>query len=226
MPEPKTDRKAERDLLLREIAAEYVQTAAWTGKAEMSGGVHAALSGVPREKFVPEVEAYLAYANMPLPIGHGQTISQPYMVAIMTDLLELSSSSVVLEIGTGCGYQAAVLAGLAKAVYTVEYVPELARAAAERLARLGYANVTVRTGDGFEGWPEHAPYDGIIVTCAASAVPPPLIEQLKAGGRIVIPIGAPFSFQDLVLVTKDADGGIHEKTLFPVAFVPLVHAAH
>jgi protein-L-isoaspartate(D-aspartate) O-methyltransferase len=225
MPEREWNIEAEREFLLDEIALEYAETARWTGKAKMAPRVRAALMKVPRHEFVPEGEARLAYANIPLPIGHGQTISQPYMVAIMTDLLELTPESVALEIGTGCGYQAAVLSELAKEVYTVEYVPELAEGAAQRLKRLGYANVQVRTGDGYNGWPEHAPFDAIIVTCAAHDIPPPLVEQLKVGGRMVIPLGEAYGFQDLFLVTKDAGGGIHEKAMFPVAFVPLVHPA-
>jgi protein-L-isoaspartate(D-aspartate) O-methyltransferase len=223
MTEREANLEAERELLLNEIAMEYAETVRWTGKAGMAAQVRAALMKVPRHEFVPEGEARLAYANIPLPIGHGQTISQPYMVAIMTDLLELTPESVALEVGTGCGYQAAVLGVLAKEVYTVEFVPELAEAAAERLKRLGYANVHVRTGDGYEGWPEHAPFDAIIITCAAHDIPPPLLEQLKVGGRMVIPLGQAYGFQDLFLVTKDADGAVHEKAMFPVAFVPLVH---
>ena len=223
MTEREATLEAERELLLNEIAMEYAETVRWTGKAEMAARVRAALMKVPRHEFVPEGEARLAYANIPLPIGHGQTISQPYMVAIMTDLLELTPESVALEVGTGCGYQAAVLGVLAKEVYTVEFVPELAAAAAERLAKLGYANVHVRTGDGYEGWPEHAPYDAIIVTGVAHDIPPPLFEQLKVGGRMVIPLGQACGFQDLFLVTKEADGAINERPMFPVAFVPLVH---
>jgi protein-L-isoaspartate(D-aspartate) O-methyltransferase len=156
-----------------------------------------------------------------LPIGYGQTISQPYIVALMTDLLKVNSGDVVLELGTGSGYQAAILSGLVKRVYTIEIIEPLARQAKSRLARLGYGNVTTRLGDGYYGWPEYAPFDGIIVTAAASHVPPPLIEQLKPGGRMVIPVGDRFFTQQLLLVEKTADGQITTRQVLPVRFVPL-----
>jgi protein-L-isoaspartate(D-aspartate) O-methyltransferase len=156
-----------------------------------------------------------------MPIGHGQTISQPYIVALMTDLLEIDSDSRVLEIGTGCGYQAAVLAEIAGHVYTLEIIPALEIEARERLEALGYRNVTVALGNGRAGWPEHAPYDAIIVTAAAESIPPPLIEQLRPGGRLVIPIGQPGWGQSLELVTKAEDGQIEHREVLPVAFVPL-----
>ncbi len=159
--------------------------------------------------------------NRPLPIGHGQTISQPYIVALMTELLAPKAGDVVLEVGTGSGYQAAVLAELGARVYTIEIVPPLANSAALRLEQLGYSNVEVRLGDGYYGWPEHAPFDGIIVTAAANAIPPPLIEQLKPGGRMLIPVGAPFSAQELIVLVKDTKGKVSTRSVLPVAFVPL-----
>lgn len=176
---------------------------------------------VPRHAFVPEVQRRHAYEDRPLYIGHGQTISQPYIVAFMTEALKLDPNSVVLEIGTGSGYQAAVCAEIAKEVYTIEIVEALAASAGERLERLGYDNVTTRLGDGYFGWEEHAPFDSIIVTAAASHVPPPLIEQLKPGGRMVIPVGASFMTQLLLLLEKDADGKIVTRQIGAVRFVPL-----
>ena len=212
----------EKEELLRQIAAEYRETADLTGKPEMSPRVRAAMAAVPREAFVPVTATDRAYINAPLPIGFGQTISQPYIVAIMTDLLELTPESKVLEIGTGCGYQAAVLAELAGQVFTIETVPELATEAERRLKDLGYANVQVKCGDGSLGWPEEAPFDAIIATAAADEIPPALIEQLKPGGRMVIPVGPAFHGQDLLVVTKDETGKIHERPVLPVAFVPFV----
>lgn len=181
-----------------------------------------ALERVPREQFVPDYESDSAYANVPLPIGHRQTISQPYIVALMTDLLDPEPDDVILEIGTGSGYQAAVLAGLVARVYSVEVIPELAQAAGRRLAELGYHNVETRTGDGNLGWPEHAPYDGIIVTAGATEVPPALLEQLKPGAPLVIPVRADGYGQVLQRITRDRDGQVHVQDLLPVAFVPLV----
>jgi protein-L-isoaspartate(D-aspartate) O-methyltransferase len=180
-----------------------------------------ALAAVPRERFVPESYRAFAFANGPLPIGHGQTISQPYIVALMTDLLAPRPDSVILEVGTGSGYQAAVLARIVRQVYSVEVVSALAEAARERLAALGCRNVEVRHADGHDGWPEHAPYDGIVVTAAAPAVPPPLIEQLKPDGRLVIPVGLTGDIQQLHLIKKHADGGTDDRYVLPVAFVPL-----
>lgn len=178
-----------------------------------------ALAEVPRHAFVPRSEQPRAYVNAPLPIGHGQTISQPYIVALMTELLQPEEQHTVLEIGTGSGYQAAVLATLVKHVYSLEIITELAERAAEDLGRLGFSNVSVLAGDGNRGCPEHAPFDGIIVTAAAPEIPAALLEQLKPGGRIVIPVGGFFS-QDLLLVNKSADGRIERKSILPVAFVP------
>jgi len=179
------------------------------------------MNKVPRHEFVPANQKPYAYDNRPLAIGYGQTISQPYIVAAMTELLNLKPGHVVLEIGTGSGYQAAVLAELAQAVHTIEIVEPLAQQATERLRRLGYANVQTRTGDGYFGWPEAGPFDAIMVTAAASHVPPPLLRQLKPGGRMVLPIGAPFMTQQLMLVDKQSDGTVKTKQMMPVRFVPL-----
>jgi len=185
--------------------------------------VMAAMACVPRHAFVPEEGRADAYRNAPLPIGHGQTISQPFIVALMSDLLAPAADQVVLEIGTGCGYQAAVLSRLVRQVYTVEVVPALAEAAAERLQALGYHNVRVRCGDGYQGWPEYAPYDGIIVTAAAPVVPASLVTQLKPTGRMVIPVGPPYGSQTLCVVTRDTVGESHRREILPVAFVPMTH---
>src|SRR5512135_225559 len=187
----------------------------------ISAKVQAVMSRVPRHRFVPEGEMYSAYYNQPLPIGHGQTISQPYIVALMTDLLALDEQKSVLEVGTGSGYQAAVLSEIAGKVYSMEIVEPLATRAAKLLNELGYNNVEVKTGDGSEGWPEHAPYDGIIVTAAATHVPQPLLDQLKPGGRLVIPVGGQFDIQQLLLITKEPDGTFQRKNIEPVRFVPL-----
>jgi len=180
------------------------------------------MSTVPRHEFVPEKLRERAYDNRPLPIGHGQTISQPYIVAIMTDLLRPQARHRVLEIGTGCGYQAAVLARLVAKVYTIETVAPLAREAAARLERLGYANVAVRQGDGYAGWPEEQPFDGIVVTAAAPNLPQALVDQLAPGGRLVIPLGPAGGEQILAVVTRAADGTVDRRDILPVAFVPMV----
>ena len=181
--------------------------------------VLSAMREVPRHRFVPEPLRAKAYGDHSLPIGHGQTISQPYIVALMTELLELEPDDSVLEIGTGSGYQSAVLARLAGQVYSIEILPDLARAASERLKQLGYANVTVREGDGYGGWPEHAPFDGIIVTAAPERIPQPLLDQLAPGGRMVIPVGG--FFQELKVFEKDANGRVTERSILPVRFVPM-----
>ena len=178
------------------------------------------MRSVPRHLFVPEDRRRQAYEDHPLPIGYGQTISQPYIVAYMTELIEPRASHRVLEIGTGSGYQAAVLAEIVDSVYTIEIVPELAESAAERLDRLGYDNVRVRQADGYFGWEEHAPFDAIVVTAAAEHIPPPLVAQLKDGGRMVIPVGSPFRTQTLMLVEKGRRGRVTTKSLAPVRFVP------
>ncbi len=185
-------------------------------------GVLAAMEKVPRHEFVPEELRKEAYADSPLPIGHGQTISQPYIVALMTGLLGIDKNSRVLEIGTGSGYQAAVLAELAGDVYTIELIPELAREAADTLARLGYKNVHGKAADGYLGWPEAAPFDAIIVTCAPDNVPPKLVEQLREGGRLVVPVGILTEGQELFVLEK-LDGKIRQKSVAPVRFVPMVH---
>ena len=192
-----------------------------TGRAAIDPKVLAVMAEVPRHEFVPYGLRERAYANRPQPIGFGQTISQPLIVAMMADLLQLEPEHVVLEVGTGSGYHAAVVAGLAERVYSIEIIPGLAEAAAERLQRLGYGGIALRSGDGYYGWPEAAPFDRILVTAAATHVPAPLIEQLKPGGRMVIPVGAAFTVQHLVLVEKDAEGGIRSRQVLPVRFVPL-----
>jgi protein-L-isoaspartate(D-aspartate) O-methyltransferase len=184
--------------------------------------VLAAMTKVPRHEFVPEHLADKAYEDHPLPIGHNQTISQPYIVALMTELLRVEPGEKILEVGTGSGYQAAILAEVGAQVYSVEILEPLAKTSAELLQRLGYANIHVKAGDGYLGWPKHAPYDGIIVTAAADRrVPPPLIEQLKPGGRLVIPVSDGLPHQSLLLVEKDADGNVTSHNVAPVMFLPL-----
>ena len=207
--------------MLDAIADTTTRTAASTGVEAIDPVVMAALDRVPRHEFVPPEIEELAYENRPLPIGHGQTISQPYIVALMTHLLALSPHHRVLEIGTGSGYQAAVLAELVERVHTIEIVPPLARQATERLPRLGYRNVEIRLGDGYHGWPDAAPFEAIIVTAAANHVPPPLVAQLAPGGALVIPVGEHFSVQMLLLVRKRADGVPTVRQILPVRFVPL-----
>lgn len=215
----------ERERLLREIEAEDRDVAKWTGSPPLARRVIDAIARVPREQFVPPGEVTYAYLNVPLPIGFGQTISQPYVVAYMSNIVDVGETSVVLEVGTGSGYQAAVLAELVRFVYSVEAIPELAEAAAARLARLGYANVEVRQGDGHDGWPEHAPFDAIVVTAAAASVPPALLDQLRPGGRMIIPVDSFGGGQDLILIEKDACGRHRQRAVLPVAFVPLVRVA-
>lgn len=207
--------------ILDEIALMAQETSAMTGIAEFSPQVLAALGSVPRHRFVPPGEECFACDNRPLSIGHGQTIYQPYIVALMTELLHVDKRDTVLEVGTGSGYQTAVLAELAGQVYSIEIVEPLAHDAAERLRELCYANAQVRAGAGYAGWPEHAPFDAIIVTATATHIPQPLVEQLKPGGRMAIPIGQPFTTQELMLVKKDADGRVHSHCVLLVGFVPL-----
>lgn len=208
--------------LLDQIRDEVRDTGYMTGRAALTKQVFQAIKQVPRHEFVPAALQHQAYANHPLPIRHGQTISQPYIVALMTELIQPEAEDMVLEIGTGSGYQAAILSRLVKQVYSLEIVETLAEQARERLARLGYENVEVRTGNGHFGWPEHAPYDSILVTAAAPQIPPALIEQLKPGGTLVIPVGNAFSGQELRVVTKDAQGQIEQRTALPVIFVPMI----
>jgi protein-L-isoaspartate(D-aspartate) O-methyltransferase len=184
----------------------------------------AAMRKVPRHRFVPESLAHAAYNDSPLPIGHGQTISQPLIVAFMTEAAKITRDAKVLEIGTGSGYQAAVAAELSQHVYSIEIVPALAERAAAALKATGYERIKVKTADGYHGWPEHAPFDVVIVTAAADTIPPPLIAQLKDGGRMLIPVGPQFGAQNLVLVTKQ-DGKIRTRTLMPVRFVPFTRAS-
>ncbi len=219
------DFDARRLRLIGEIDAMYAATRAETGLAAMSPAVRAAMARVERHRFVPASERDRAYGNHPLPIGAGQTISQPYIVALSTDLVAPRPGHTVLEIGTGSGYQAAVLAEIVQQVYSVELIADLGRAAAARLAAAGYANVEVRIGDGYAGWPEKAPFAGIVVTAAAPQVPQALVAQLKPGARLVIPVGATHAVQELLVVTKRADGGVDTKSVLPVRFVPLVPGA-
>ncbi len=183
-----------------------------------------AMLAVPRHLFVRPQDVSRAYGDHPLPIGYGQTISQPYIVALMTELLDVQAHQRVLEVGTGSGYQAAILSHLASSVYSVEIVEALGRQAAERLAQLGYENVHTSIADGYFGWEEHAPFDRIIVTCAATLVPPPLLKQLRPGGRICIPVGGQYTVQQLVLVDKSENGSIKMRKMLPVRFVPLTRS--
>jgi protein-L-isoaspartate(D-aspartate) O-methyltransferase len=188
----------------------------------MSPAVRAAMNKVERHRLVRDADRGAAYRNNPLPIGNGQTISQPYIVALSTDLLNLRGGERVLDVGTGSGYQAAVLAEIAAHVFSIEIIPSLGEAARKRLEELGYGNIDIKIGDGYEGWPEKAPFDAIVVAAAAPRVPPTLVAQLKPGGRMVIPLGGEGDIQYLTLVTKRADGGHDEKRVLPVRFVPLV----
>lgn len=209
-----------RQQMLAEIVTEAVLTVGHTGRAGFSERVMGAVARMPRHEFVPvELQPY-AYLNRPLPIGYEKTVSQPFIVALMTDLLEPKAGDVVLEVGAGAGYQAAILAELVKQVYTMDIVEELAQGAERRLKRLGYANIEVRKGNGYYGWPEHAPYDKIMVTAAADLIPAPLLAQLKPGGRMVIPTGIP-ERQTLVLVEKSASGGLSTREVLAVRFSEL-----
>jgi protein-L-isoaspartate(D-aspartate) O-methyltransferase len=211
----------ERARMVQTIEAHARSATDALGRDHLDPRVLAIMNQVQRHEFVSEVYGEQAYDDRPLPIGHGQTISQPFIVALMTDLLPVGPDDVVLEVGTGSGYQAAVLAHLVRDVHTIEIIPELAERAEERLEFLGYDNVRTYTGDGYYGVPEPAPYDAIVVTAAAHQVPPPLIQQLKPGGRMVIPVGGGFALQHLMLVEKDADGRVRTRQTLPVRFVPL-----
>jgi len=206
--------------MLGDIRQETMLARAWLGKDQLDARVMAALAGVPRHEFLAANQSEVAYDNAPVRIGHGQTISQPFIVALMTDLLQPKPGDVVLEIGTGCGYQAAVLSRLVAQVYSVEIVPGLAAEAAARLARLGYHNVAVRAADGYEGWRDREPFDAIIVTAAAARVPQPLLNQLRPGGRLVVPLGPPHADQMLTVLTRSRQGGVETRQILPVAFVP------
>lgn len=211
----------EAQQMLKEIGRDAQFASSALGRNHIEKRVMDVMAIVPRHEFVPEHLKGSAYKNIPLPIGYGQTISQPFIVALMTDLIETKKDDVVLEVGTGSGYQAAVLSGLVKKVYTVEIIKELGESARERLNRLQYKNVEVSIADGYFGWEERGPFDAIIVTAAAGHVPPPLIKQLKAGGRIVIPVGSVYAVQMLMVVTKDASGKMKTRQVLPVRFVPL-----
>ncbi|HRC72600.1 MAG TPA: protein-L-isoaspartate(D-aspartate) O-methyltransferase [Candidatus Competibacter sp.] len=220
--EPFPDHESARRRLLERVAAEMRETGHLTGCPQLSDAVLKALAEVPRHRFVAADQLEVAYADRPLPIGRGQTISQPFIVALMTELLRADPRAVVLEIGTGSGYQTAVLARLARQVYSVERIPELAETAGRRLADLGVNNVEILSADGGLGWEEKAPFDGIMVTAAAENVPPALIRQLKPGGRLVIPVGQQHRSQDLRVIGKDRQGRVATHSVLRVVFVPLV----
>lgn len=211
----------QRNGMLKSIEADVQRNRHVLGRPKLSPGVARALARVPRHEFVPSEYRHRSYENNPLPIGMGQTISQPTIVALMTDLLAVTATDTVLEVGTGSGYQAAILSQVVSVVHSVEIVPELAQSARKRLARLGYDNVIVHQGDGYMGLPENAPFDAIMVTAAAPQVPGPLLEQLKPGGHLVIPVGPAAYTQWLTVWTRDEDGLFHEEALLPVRFVPL-----
>ena len=211
-----------RQRLVAEIIVDARRTADLTGRGVFSERILGAIGTVPREKFVPEGARRNAYANRPLSIGHGQTISQPYIVALMTDQLDLRPGDRVLEIGTGCGYQTAVLAELAAHVFTVELIPEMQTEARDRLKALGYGNISFRLGDGWRGWPEEAPFDAVIVTAAPATLPPALTAQLAPGGRLLAPVGRQHETQFLTRILRREDGELEEERGLPVAFVPLV----
>ncbi len=212
---------SQRQQMVREIRQNVADTTRYIGRSALSGRVMSAMGTVPRHEFVQASMQSNAYENRPLPIGHGQTISQPYIVALMTDLVDLDEGDTVLEIGTGSGYQAAILSELVKKVYTIEIVEALGLSAGKRLQKLGYNNVETRIGDGYYGWPEQGPFDAIVVTAASSHIPPPLVQQIKPGGIMLIPVGSQFQVQQLTLVKKDEAGGVITRQVLPVRFVPL-----
>lgn len=207
--------------MVRLIETDVSRTSTYLDKKALDTDVMAAMATVPRHLFVPDDRQRFAYENRPLPIGYGQTISQPYIVAVMTDLLKPAHHHTVLEVGTGSGYQAAILSKLVKQVYSIEIIEPLCKKAINRLEKLEYDNIHVRFGDGYYGWKAHAPFDLIVVTAAAGHIPPPLLEQLKPGGRMVIPVGSRFLVQQLVLVEKDSEGRFSTRQILPVSFVPL-----
>jgi protein-L-isoaspartate(D-aspartate) O-methyltransferase len=219
--EAQDQRAAARARMVAEIAAMARETGGETGRPKFGDAVMGAMAKVPRHRFVPFLQEAFAYENRPLPIGEGQTISQPYIVALMTDLLDPKPGDRVLEVGTGSGYQAAILAELVGKVHTIEIVEPLGKRATQLLGELGYRNVEVRIGDGYGGWPDAGPFDAIIVTAAPAAIPQPLVDQLKPGGRMVIPVGGSSEVQQLLVVEKQADGRTTTKRTLPVRFVPL-----
>ena len=214
------DFRESRKQMIRLIEADVRQTSEYLKQSTLDERVLDAMARVPRHEFVPEHLKNLAYQNRPLPIGHGQTISQPYIVAIMTDLLDIQPGHRILEIGTGSGYQAAVLAELDAKVWSIEIIQALGKEAHTRLQGLGYDMIELRVGDGYYGWPEQTAFDAIIVTAAASHIPPPLLRQLKPGGKMIIPVGSRFSTQELILVTRSADDQFITRQILPVRFVP------
>lgn len=218
---PANEFESKRHKLIKQIEADVRETSLYLKKEKLDPRVIKAMRDVPRHEFVRDRLRRFAYENRPLPIGYGQTISQPYIVAIMTDLIKPKKDHRILEIGTGSGYQAAVLAELVKQVYTIEIIRPLAKESAKRLKKLGYHNVKTKLGDGYYGWDEFAPFDAIVVTAAAGHVPPPLLKQLKPGGRMIIPVGSRFMTQQLLMVNKDAQGKITTEQILPVMFVPL-----
>lgn len=219
---PAAERAQEREMMV--LAVENLAATAGTAHTRIDARVLDAMRRVPRHLLVPPEYRREAYENRPLPIGYDATISQPYIVALMTDLLDVEPHHKVLEVGTGSGYQAAILSGLVSQVYSIEIVEPLARRAAQDLAALGHANVTVRAGDGYKGWPEQAPFDRIIVTAGADHVPQPLVDQLRPGGRMVIPVGRSSDSLQLTLITKNKRGRISKRQVLPVSFVPLTRA--
>jgi len=210
-----------RQNLVDIIEQDVRDTSLYLDKEALDPRVMKAMGKVPRHEFVPAIQRHRAYTNRPLPIGYGQTISQPYIVALMSDLIKPQADDKVLELGTGSGYQAAILAELTGQVYSIEIIEALGKQADERLSRLGYDNITLRIGDGYYGWEEHAPFDAIVVTAAASHVPPPLVAQLKPGGLMIIPVGSRFLTQQLVLIEKQPGGQLITRQILPVKFVPL-----
>ena len=224
LPLMAADFSVQRQRMVEAIKDDVRFTSRQLGKVDLDERVLQVLAKIPRHAFIPVSHQDYAYENRPLPIGFGQTISQPYIVAIMTDLLALEPDHVVFELGTGSGYQAAVLAELSRHVYTMEIIQELGDRAGATLDRLGYRNITVRVGDGYYGWEEQGPFDAIMVTAAGDHIPPPLIQQLKPGGRMMIPVGSRFFTQQLMLVEKHADGSVRTREVLPVRFVPLTGA--
>ncbi len=215
------DYQHQRENMIRAIETDVRATKIYLDKDALDPRIMEAMNTVPRHVLVPSNQRPHAYRNRPLPIGYGQTISQPYIVAIMTDLLNPQPEHSVLEVGTGSGYQAAILSRLVRKVYTIEIIEALGKRAQKDLAELRYDNIQVRIGDGYYGWKQHAPFDGIVVTAAASHVPPPLIQQLKPGGRMIIPVGSRFLTQQLLMVVKDEEGNVTTRQILPVRFVPL-----